>query len=1422
MADFVLGRIKFKWRGDWAASTAYIVDDIVKYGANAYVCILNHTSDSTSPGFYTDLTASKWQLHTEGLAFKGNWAASTHYKLNDLVAYGSTQYRATTQHTSTASFDASKFTVYAEGLQFEDSYNAATTYQKGDVVTYGGYSYVCAAVTVVGVTPLGAASEWDLLTPGFSATGDYDNAVAYKTGDCVVFGGWSYVALVNTTAGDKPTDTAKWKKVVEGFTWKGNYSSGTTYNKGDTVEYSSSAYVAVDDQVLGITPGTNAAKWNLMSQGDTSGVLTTRGDLLYRDTTQSNRLPVGVAGAYLTTDGTDVKWSTSEAKSSHFVSVTGSDSNPGTAALPYRTLHHALANTTTGDCLQFKTIAGGTGGTPGTFDVQSASSSGSGTAVSARITTDGSSTPTIIITNGGKNHVEEDIITFSGVGTPTASTAITAKVAVASVGDVINVKNGVYKENLPLRVPEGVTIQGESLRGCKIMPNYIPTPVSYVVTVTTSTAFTVQLGSSPLSHTHVASSGTATKVDNTVLNVDNATYNNTTGVLTVQTTVTHGLSTSNTVTLEGLKFTCLGGTKTYPVAGKSSQIATIDTISGGTGGTAGTYEFLHPTSSGTGVGLVVCVKTFGDSTQPIVDVYHGGSGHAIDDTFTIASAKIGSATTLTFDCATLENNNAANMFLFNNRTNMRQLCIHNLDGIPKAKGTASISGGTKARAAVASLDPSGNITATSPYIQNSTSKSENACGLQIDGNLHESASSMKSMLANDFTQMNSDGIGVHAIGKGRAETVSVFTYYCAKAYYATAGGFIRAANCSSSYGEKGAVADGNERDEVARVVQTRGELLEWAPLGFIAPATNADVLETNLRVTGDTSGATAEIFRVNQGAKYIHIENRVGDFTKGEVCTIIKADSSTYQLTLADDGTSGAAQTGQKGALIALKSSDATLGSTGVINIGDNVNFAPVTKYPNAEVLITANKEFLADEVMAWFDTTYPSVHTTARHEKCERDVKYNIDALAADIVGGTHSEIVETAKQYWVGSVSQLGAGEIAYAKAINNKLRDIIITNILTNTTYTPNQSFPYDTTQFTNSTNGEAGSTSRVTTLVEYLNNITENGLSAGPANQFKRVSAVTEEDTVNKYATIRLASIVGQSDAVPKDATTNITSKYSNVRLTAHDWLYIGTGDIYTTNYPLISTQSADSSDEITELSGGRVYFTSTDQNGDYRVGDLFKIEQATGTATLNADAFDLSGLVELQLGSIGAAIGSTINEFSTDETMGGDSNSAIPTEKATRGYLTRDKMGTSAMVPPTGATNERPTGIDLFAGALRYNTTITAWEGYNGTQWNSLGAGNPWLTKTNADDGMTALSNDRYLVDTSTAAFTINLPATPLIGDMVRFLDMSGTFDTNNLTVGRNTKNINGAASDLTVSTEDASIGLVYTGATKGWKLLENF
>jgi hypothetical protein len=65
---------------------------------------------------------------------------------------------------------------------------------------------------------------------------------------------------------------------------------------------------------------------------------------------------------------------------------------------------------------------------------------------------------------------------------------------------------------------------------------------------------------------------------------------------------------------------------------------------------------------------------------------------------------------------------------------------------------------------------------------------------------------------------------------------------------------------------------------------------------------------------------------------------------------------------------------------------------------------------------------------------------------------------------------------------------------------------------------------------------------------------------------------------------------------------------------------------------------------------------------------------------------------------------------------------------------------------------------------------------------------------------------------------MTLPASAVRGDEVWIIDYAGTFDTNNLTVGRNGHNIQGDASDLTVSTERAGFTLVYVDSTQGWLL----
>ena len=85
-------------------------------------------------------------------------------------------------------------------------------------------------------------------------------------------------------------------------------------------------------------------------------------------------------------------------------------------------------------------------------------------------------------------------------------------------------------------------------------------------------------------------------------------------------------------------------------------------------------------------------------------------------------------------------------------------------------------------------------------------------------------------------------------------------------------------------------------------------------------------------------------------------------------------------------------------------------------------------------------------------------------------------------------------------------------------------------------------------------------------------------------------------------------------------------------------------------------------------------------------------------------------------------------------------------------------------------------------------------------------------------GFTAVAKQGYFCDTTSAAFTSTLPASATQGDFIQFIDYAGTFDTNNLTIGRNGHKIQGVAEDLTVSVERAGLTLVYVDSTQGWLL----
>ena len=210
--------------------------------------------------------------------------------------------------------------------------------------------------------------------------------------------------------------------------------------------------------------------------------------------------------------------------------------------------------------------------------------------------------------------------------------------------------------------------------------------------------------------------------------------------------------------------------------------------------------------------------------------------------------------------------------------------------------------------------------------------------------------------------------------------------------------------------------------------------------------------------------------------------------------------------------------------------------------------------------------------------------------------------------------------------------------------------------------------------------------------------------GNAYQIQSVSSVT----ANSVAYHVLVFSTSRATPVASGVTVNVRKEFSLIRLTGHDFLQVGTGGTDTTNWPNNPTQNPNQDYQVTTntTDPGRVYYTATDDLGNFYVGDQFKVDQATGNVTLDASAFNLSGLESLRLGSVGGLIGASINEFSTDVTMSQNSDTKVSTQKAVKTYV-----DTLDGITPVGGTFtlagiSTVTGTTLFTKQLNVSGIST--------------------------------------------------------------------------------------------------------------------
>jgi hypothetical protein len=617
---------------------------------------------------------------------------------------------------------------------------------------------------------------------------------------------------------------------------------------------------------------------------------------------------------------------------------------------------------------------------------------------------------------------------------------------------------------------------------------------------------------------------------------------------------------------------------------------------------------------------------------------------------------------------------ATNMFYLRNGSNIRNITM---SGLTSSLGAPLPSGTRRTSVSYISLDPGTGptdntvwITTKSPYVQNCTTFGTAVCGLKVDGTLHNGGN--KSIVANDFTQIIDNGIGVWLNGGAKAELVSVFTYFCYIGYLTTNGGTIRGVNGNNSYGTYGAVSEDGDPTETPQTGTVNNRNNE-AIVGNVICAGSQIVLLELLNGGEAYTSATALISGNGAG------ENITPVFTNGAISRVdITTEGTTHKTALNN------AQTGTATSItLSVTDLTPTNAYNGMrITIIDGQGYGQtgiISAYNGGTKVATIVKE---DTTPGW-DHLIPTgvVETTLNETTRYRiEPRVSLTGGAAPTTPAKLRAVVEAGELIDIYIIDGGEGYNPASPPAIvitdpNATILGAATVSIkngaISKFTYT-NRGVSYTTATATITGDGYAD----ILQTGGYLN---VNGLSSAPrpgSNLSIAGDSITYRIVAFTNQTGSSPNISGRLQVSPVIATApaqstvvTITERYSNVRLTGHDFLNIGTGGVTTTNYPGTPSQPPAQANEVIEYGGGRVFYTSTDQDGNFRVGELFLVEQATGIATLNADAFNLSGLNQLQLGAVAlGGSGVAIREFSADPLLTADANDIVPTQRAVKTFV----------------------------------------------------------------------------------------------------------------------------------------------------------
>ena len=541
----------------------------------------------------------------------------------------------------------------------------------------------------------------------------------------------------------------------------------------------------------------------------------------------------------------------------------------------------------------------------------------------------------------------------------------------------------------------------------------------------------------------------------------------------------------------------------------------------------------------------------------------------------------------------------------------------------------------------------------------------------------------RSMLANDFTQINDLGYGLLATNNGLIEAVSVFTYYTQVAYYSLNGGQIRSLNGSCGYGVYALKAEGADPTEIPDTVFLEQDMVQVAQAYTQVGFPNA---------TGDLA-----VFVDN----YTYIPFNVSELEvdHGGSTSIVR-----YGVTSVTTG--GSLPAG----VIRLNLSTAGNNNTSTSGVA-------LTIPDNTPVTIRSAQNFQFNNVLNVAPTRPSTALQFANEDAVYRVIEYDVSTL------GPGQAILTTRETYnYVEIISHSTAGTVATSGQVGDSSVRILDLSTI-------------DAAGIIGKKFGWAG---RIHTVTNYQS-------TAATGQPYALLTFGTLGGGGLAAVVDGSARVITLRAGLPAGTAAEITVNISTMRATGHDLLDIGTGGFADTNYPNnifgAPNNAANQANEVQEINKGRVFYTTTDQDGNFRVGEFFRIDQGTGTVTFAAS------IALSNLDGIGFKRGVTVSEFSTDDTMTDNATDTVPVEQAVRGYIDKRLGKTHA-----GGTTISPIGPGFIPrdGSLAPTANIQMGS-YRITNLSDPDASSPQdaATKSYVDSVLTRVATNRNGVLTFT-------------------------------------------------------------------------